>query len=94
MSSLSPANGSEEKVYKVQVLKLVQYVESHGRWFNFAFYKKMWPSNSAFENAGGRNLNKSIFKSLNHRGVAREGGMLNLGIDRRINRKKVRSLID
>ena len=31
MSSLSPANGSEEKVYKVQVLKLGQYVESHGR---------------------------------------------------------------
>ena len=49
MSSLSPANGSEEKVYKVQVSKLGQYVESHGRWFNFAFYKKMWPSNSAFE---------------------------------------------
>ena len=49
MSSLSPANGSEEKVYKVQVLKLGQYVESHGRWFNFAFYKKMWPLNSAFE---------------------------------------------
>ena len=27
-------------------------------------------------------------------GVAREGGMLNLRIDRRINRKEVRSLID
>ena len=31
MSSLSPANGLEEKVYKVQVLKLGKYVESHGR---------------------------------------------------------------
>ena len=31
LSSLSPGNGSEEKVYKVQVLKLGQYVESHGR---------------------------------------------------------------
>ena len=36
MSSLSPANGSEENVYKVQVLKLGQYVESHGCgiWLN------------------------------------------------------------
>ena len=31
MSSLSPANGSEENVYKVQALNVGQYVESHGR---------------------------------------------------------------
>ena len=40
MSSLSPANGSEEKVCKVQVLKLGQYVESYSRLLSFAFYKK------------------------------------------------------
>ena len=40
MSSLSPANGSEENVYKVHALNIGQYVESHGRWFRFAFYKK------------------------------------------------------
>ena len=49
MSSLSPANGSEEKVCKVQVLKLGQYVESYSRLVSFAFYKKnKSPSNSAF----------------------------------------------
>ena len=31
MSSLSPANGSEENVYKVHALNVGQYVESHGR---------------------------------------------------------------
>ena len=31
MSSLSPVNGSEENVYKILVLNVGQYVESHGR---------------------------------------------------------------
>ena len=43
----------------------------------------------------GRNSNKPIFKSLNHRGVARGGGgMLKVGIDRRINREEIGSIID
>ena len=101
MSSLSPANGSEEKVYKVQVLKLGQYVESHGRWFNFAFYKKMWPSNSAFEKdiwtqfwPRGPKFEQINLQKFKSPGGCSGEGMLNLGIDRRINHKEVRSLTD
>ena len=69
-SPLSQANGSEKKVY---VLKLGQYVASHVADSAFC-EKKNWVGhlNTIFA-LGGGNLNKTIFKRSNARGIARRG---------------------
>ena len=74
MSPLSPANGSEEKVCKVNMWKVTVAD------LVFPLTKKITIKFSIWEGhlnpilaPGGRNLNKLIFKSLNHRGVAPGG---------------------
>lgn len=59
-NSLLKVNGSEEKVYKVEVLKLGKRVESHFR-LGGAFEHNFCPE--------GWNLNKSILTSSNARKV-------------------------
>lgn len=100
MSSLSPANGSEEKICKVQVLSLVKMWKVRVADLVLPFTKKITIKFGIWEGhlntilaPGGRNVNNLIFKSLNHRGVV-GGGRLKLRIDQRVNREEVRSIID
>ena len=44
-SSLSQANDSEEKVYKVYLLQFGHYVESQGCWFCILHKKRNWVGN-------------------------------------------------
>ena len=87
-SSLSQANDSEEKVYKVYLLQFGHYVESQGCWFCILHKKKKnWVGNLGSiippPPQWGVNLNKPFFKSSIARGLPLGGGgkKLKLWID-------------
>ena len=72
-SPLSQANGSEKKVCKVYVLKLGQYVASHVADSAFCEKKNRVGHLNTIFALGGGNLNKTIFKRSNARGIEGEG---------------------